>query len=179
MRRYVEELITSLEKDGLDASYLLDISEALRLARNKNYVTVSETLNDEGVTDDEAKLLRSAVFEASRDRFRPKQRFELLMICLRDGDMRVREELEVEAARLAVSMRESSFDLFQILINLPSADVDVFPPGTNSFSATNYQENFEAAMTYLSRRGLFGKRKKAYFDHLAASPKKQKKYSWL
>jgi hypothetical protein len=173
--RYVEELIARLETDDLDELCLLDISEALRMARTKNFVTVSDRLNDEGITEDEAKLLRSAVFEASRNKFRPQQRFELLLMCLRDGDIRVLEEVEFEAARLAVLMRESSSALYQTLMAIQSADIDVFPPGTTSFDALNLQENHEVAMTYLSMRGLFGKRNKAHFDHLAASPKKQRK----
>lgn len=173
--KYVEELIVRIETDSLDESSLLDISEALRLARSKNFVTVSDRLNDEGISENEALLLRSAVFEASRNRLRPKQRFELLLMSLRDGDMRVREEVEFEAARLVVSIREDNSALYQSLMAIQRTDIDVFPAGTTVYSSLNYEENHNAAITYLSRRGLFGDRSKAHFDHLAASPKKQKK----
>jgi hypothetical protein len=155
MRRYVEKLIAAIKEEQFSPSLLTDVEDALRLVRIRNYRALSPKLNQQGVRKAEARRLREAVYTASRS-FLRAPRLELLLICLRDGDRRVRAEVEGELARLAVSISEQGATLFQALVALSEAGILVFPRNWTGGSIDSYDDNMAAALAYLSNRGLLG-----------------------
>jgi hypothetical protein len=155
MKRYVEKLIAAVKAERFSASLLADIEDALRLVRMRNYRALAPKLSQQGVTKAEARRLREAVYEASRS-FLRAPRLALLLNCLRNGDRRVRAEVEREMARLAVAISEQGAALWQALIALADTGVDVFPPDWTGGGIDSYDDNMAAAMSYLGRRGLLG-----------------------
>jgi hypothetical protein len=155
MRRYVEKLIAAVKAERFSPALLTDIEDALRIVRIRNYRALAPKLNQEGVTKAEARRLRQAVYVASRS-FLRAPRLELLLICLRDGDRRVRAEVDGELARLAVSITEQGATLFQTLVALSDAGGVVFPRDWTGGSIDSYDDNMAAALAYLSKRGLLG-----------------------
>jgi hypothetical protein len=167
--KYVERLIRDLQDDTRRVD-LVDVEDALRLARMRNYSALSAKLNEEGVTKAESRRLRNAVFEASRSNFDPGRRYALLLICMRDGDRRVREEVEAEAARLLITIREAGDALYGALIALQDSVAEVFPSSVTGTAIDEYDTNVRAAWTYLGRRGLFGRRIQNFYRRHRVMP---------
>jgi hypothetical protein len=157
MKRYVQQLMAKLRGGEITDALLWDVEEALRMARMRGYQALAPELNEQGITEAERKRLRQAAYAASRSYLAPAARLPLLLICVRDGDRRVIPEIEGEIARLAMTVRQVGASLYQALIALHDAGIDIYPASVTSMGIDSYDDNMNAATKYLGKRGLLGR----------------------